>query len=55
MANHIIEKYTSVDGVMTKVTTETIVIDDAQLIADKEAQLLAMYNELEALKAAQNG
>ena len=55
MATHITEEYTSIDGVMTKVTTETTQIDDAQIIADKEAELLAMYNELEALKAAQNG
>lgn len=27
---------------------------EAEVIADKEAQILAMYQELEALKAAQN-
>ena len=54
MATHITEQYTSIDGVMTKISTESIEVDDAQLIADKEAELLAMYQELEALKAAQN-
>jgi len=54
MANHIIEKYTSVDGVMTKVSTETVEVDNTQVIADKEAQLLALYEEIEAMKAAQN-
>lgn len=45
------EKYVSVDGVMTKQSSEDIVIDIDSQIASKEEEVLAMYQELEALKA----
>lgn len=45
------ETYISVDGVMTKQTSEDVVIDVDSQIASKEEQVLAMYQELEALKA----
>ena len=39
------------DGTMIVVSQETIEIpSDAEVIADKEAQLLKMYNELQELK-----
>ena len=53
MATKITDKYVTVDGVMTLVTTETHEIDAAQIIADKEAKLLEIYAELEALKNQQ--
>jgi len=46
------------DGTMELVSDENIQVEEPtkeELVAEKEAQLLAMYNELEALKAAQNG
>ena len=41
------------DGTSVLISTETIEIEtpsQEELIADKEAQLLAMYNELQKLK-----
>lgn len=45
------ETYISVDGVMTKQTSEDVVHDIDSQIASKEEEVLAMYQELEALKA----
>ena len=45
------ETYVSVDGVMTKQTSEDVVHDIDSQIASKEEEVLAMYAELEALKA----
>ena len=42
------------NGEWIAVQTHNIVIDTEQLIADKEAQLLEMYNELQALKEKLN-
>ena len=42
------------NGEWIVVETYNIVIDTEQLIADKEAQLLEMYNELQALKEKLN-
>lgn len=43
------------DGSLVVVSQETIEIPSAEeVIADKEAKLLEMYQELEALKAANN-
>jgi hypothetical protein len=46
------------DGTMELVSDENIQVEELtkeELVAEKEAQLLAMYNELEALKSKQNG
>lgn len=45
------EYYTSENGVATKTSEEVIQIDIDSQIADKEAEVLAMYEELNALKA----
>lgn len=45
------EKYVSENGVMSKVGTEDVVRDIDSEISSKEEQVLAMYQELEALKA----
>ena len=45
------ETYISVNGVMTKQASEDVVIDIDSQIASKEEEVLAMYQELEALKA----
>jgi len=44
------EYYTSDNGVMTKTSEEVIQIDTTQIIADKEAQLLEIYEEIQKLK-----
>ena len=45
------EDYTSENGVATKTSEEVIQIDLDAEIANKEAQMLEMYEEIEALKA----
>ena len=45
------EYYTSENGVATKTSEEVIQIDLDAEIANKEAQMLEMYEEIEALKA----
>ena len=45
------EYYTSENGVATKTSEEIIQIDLDAEIANKEAQMLEMYEEIEALKA----
>ena len=45
------ETYVSENGVMTKQTSEDVVHDIDSQITSKEEEVLAMYQELEALKA----
>lgn len=51
MATETIETYLSVDGVMTKQSSETVTVDIDAEITSKEDQLLEVAAELEALKA----
>lgn len=51
MSTEKLEKYESVDGVMTLVSSEDIEVNLDAEIQNKEAEVLAMYEELETLKA----
>lgn len=55
MTTQIIDKYVySADGkLVEKTTVEVPVVTEADIIAEKEAALLAMYEELQALKQSQ--